>query len=207
MFFEPDALYHLYNRSNEIVFKNRENYLFFLSKIQNLIYPECHILSWVLMPNHFHLLIQATEKGCTNATEKHRPEIQVLSKNIGTLLSSYTLAFNKEHNRRGSLFAHKTKAKMLNDSYSPSSGCNRSMVSQLDYATNCFLYIHQNPVMAGLVSNLEEWEFSSFCDYAGLRHGKLVQKELACEIIELDFENFQEQSKLIVDDELLKKLY
>ncbi|MCF6358808.1 MAG: hypothetical protein L3J54_13480 [Draconibacterium sp.] len=81
------------------------------------------------------------------------------------------------------------------------------MHSQIDHATACFLYIHQNPVMAGLVSKLEYWEFSSFQDYAGLRNGKLVQKETAIEFIELDFDNFLEQSKFIVDENLLKKIY
>ncbi len=32
MHFEPNALYHIYNRSNETVFYSRENYLFFLKK-------------------------------------------------------------------------------------------------------------------------------------------------------------------------------
>lgn len=206
MFFEHDAIYHIYNRSNETVFHNRENYLFFVEKIKRFISPVCSIFSWVLMPNHFHFLIQATEESCKDANEKHRPALQILSKNIGTLLSSYTLAFNQEHGRRGSLFAHQTKAKILNDSFALS-GSNRLAHSSLDYATACFLYIHQNPVMAGLVSKLEDWEFSSFRDYAGLRNGKLIQKDLAMEIIALDFEHFQEQSKIIVDENLLKKIY
>lgn len=206
MFFEPDAIYHIYNRSNQTIFLNHENYLFFLEKINKLIFPVCSVYAWVLMPNHFHLLVEAKEESCVSANEKHRPALQILSKNIGTLLSSYTLAFNKQNGRRGNLFAHQTKAKMLNDYYALS-GSNRLALSQIDYATACFLYIHQNPVMAGLVSNLEDWEFSSFRDYAGLRNGKLVQKKMAKEFIELDFDNFLEQSKVIVDENLLKKIY
>lgn len=206
MFFEPNNIYHIYNRSNETVFQNRENYLFFLEGIKRLIFTVCPIYAWVLMPNHFHFLIEATEKSCKNVNEQHRPALQILSKNIGTVLSSYTLAYNKQNGRRGNLFAHQTKAKMLNE-INAFSGSNRLALSHLDYATACFLYIHQNPVMAGFVSNLEDWEFSSFRDYAGLRNGKLVQKELAKEFIELDFDNFREQSKFIVDENLLKKLY
>ena len=206
MFFEPNAIYHIYNRANETIFNSRENYLFFLKKVKKHISPVCSVLSWVLMPNHFHFLIEATEESCKNANENHRPALQLLSKNIGTVLSSYTLAFNRQQKRRGSLFAHQTKAKMLNEEYTPS-GSKSISQSQLDYATACFLYIHQNPVMAGLVSKLEDWEFSSFRDYAELRNGKLVHKELAKDFIELDFENFQEQSNLIVDERLLKKIF
>jgi hypothetical protein len=34
-------------------------------------------------------------------------------------------------------------------------------------------YIHLNPVAAGLVSKAEDWEFSSYRDYLGLRNGTL----------------------------------
>lgn len=207
MYFEPNAIYHIYNRSNETVFYSRENYLFFLTKVQKLVSPVCNIIAWVLMPNHFHFLIEATEESCCNTAEKHRPEIQVLSKNIGTVLSSYTQAVNRQQGRRGNLFAHKTQAKMLNEAYYPPSGSNRLAGSQIDYATACFLYIHQNPIMAGIAMKLEDWEFSSYRDYAGLRNGKLVRKDIAFDFIELDFDNFREQSEFIVDESLLNKLY
>jgi hypothetical protein len=37
-------------------------------------------------------------------------------------------------------------------------------------------YIHQNPLRKNLVINLENWEFSSYQDYTGLREGTLVDK-------------------------------
>jgi REP element-mobilizing transposase RayT len=70
MHFEPNALYHIYNRSNETVFITRENYLFFLRKVRKFIAPVCNILAYVLMPNHFHFLIQATENSCQDINEK-----------------------------------------------------------------------------------------------------------------------------------------
>ena len=208
MYFEPDAVYHIYNRSNETVFFSRENYIYFLSKIQKLVAPACNIFAWVLMPNHFHFLVQATEKSCMNVTETHRPDMQLLAKNIGTVLSSFTQAINRQKGRRGSLFAHKTKAKMLNEAYYSSSGSSRSTGNdQIDYATACFLYIHQNPVIAGLASKLEDWEFSSFRDYARLRNGKLVKKDLAFEFVDLEADAFYEQSQMLVEEELLKRLF
>lgn len=209
MHFEPEALYHIYNRSNEIIFHSRDNYLYFLSKIRQQISPFSNILAWVLMPNHFHFLIQATNESCKNITEAHRPQIQVLSKNFGTVLSSYTQAINRRQNRRGKLFAHNTKAKNLNDIAFENalSSWNHLAHKQPDYATTCFLYIHQNPVMAGLVPKLEDWEFSSFRDYAGFRNGKLVDYKLTKEIIELDFEDFHKQSQILVEGDILKKLF
>ena len=61
--------------------------------------------------------------------------------------------------------------------------------------------------MAGLVTNLGNWKFSSFRDYAGLRNGKLVNTEIAKQYIELDFDNFASQSDFLLDEEILKRLY
>lgn len=53
------------------------------------------------------------------------------------------------------------------------------------YPQICFDYIHQNPVKANLVKNAIDWEFSSAKDYAGLRNGKLINKDITKEYIEL----------------------
>jgi len=90
MHFEEGHIYHIYNRSNRKVFPGRENYLFFLNKVHKHIEPCCEILAWCLMPNHFHFLLQATGKSIGDINEKHRLQTQLLSKNWGVLLSSYT---------------------------------------------------------------------------------------------------------------------
>jgi len=185
MHFEEDAIYHIFNRSNSKVFENRGNYLFFLKKVNDLIYPVCDLLAWCLMPNHFHFLIQSSKNSFHYTNEKHRPALQVLSKNMGTLISSYTQAFNKQQGRRGSLFSHNTKAKILNDN-TPISGIEVIKAINNDYAIQCFNYIHKNPVQSGLVNRPEDWEFSSYPDFLGLRNGKLVNRELALRILMIE---------------------
>ncbi len=211
MHFEPDAVYHIYNRSNETIFFNRENYLFFLKKVKEQIAPFCKILAWVLMPNHFHFLAVAAESGCLPVNEKHRQALQVLPKHIGTLLSSYTQAFNKQESRKGKLFSNNTTAKCLNDiefynTFIAKQSIN-SNIRTPDYATICFNYIHQNPVMAGLVDTMEGWEFSSFRDFAGIRNGTLIDKELAFQLVNIDAKDFYTQSQINLDESLLKKMF
>ncbi len=189
MYFEEDKTYHIYNRSNEKVFFNADNYLYFLTKVNKLIAPVTSILAWCLMPNHFHFLIVAKPSACELIEEKHRPHVQQLSKNIGSLLSGYTRAINKANNRRGKLFAHDTTAKCLND-----------VLKNENILANCFHYIHQNPLRAGLCLKIEDWPYSSYKDYAGLRNGKLVDKELAYEMIGYDKDNFESQSKILIDE-------
>ncbi|HOV11622.1 MAG TPA: hypothetical protein PLT47_06660 [Bacteroidales bacterium] len=59
MIFEHGHIYHIYNQGNnrQQVFFIRENYLFFLKKIETFISPFTDILAWCLMPNHFHLMV------------------------------------------------------------------------------------------------------------------------------------------------------
>jgi putative transposase len=66
MNFEPENVYHIYNRGNQhqLIFFIEANYLLFLRKIREHLLPHSDILSWCLMPNHFHLMICAKEKGC-----------------------------------------------------------------------------------------------------------------------------------------------
>ena len=185
MHFEENFTYHIYNRSNNTVFKTRENYLYFLKKFRHYILPYTSVLSWCLMPNHFHFLLIPNKKATKFVKEKHLLNTQVLSKQFGIFHSSYTKAFNKQNNRKGSLFSHNTKAIVLNEI------SNGKINSINNYAETCFRYIHQNPMKSNLVNNIEDWEFSSYLDYYEKRNGNLVNKELALEIINFDKDNFK----------------
>ena len=157
----------------KLFFYNRENYIFFLGKIREHILPYADVLSYCLMPNHFHIILTVKPDGEKFFKTKQVEEMQLLSRAIGTVLSSYTQALNKQFGRRGSLFAHKTKSKILNDATN-------------DYALNCFMYVHQNPIFAKLVDKIEDWEFSSFQDYIGFRKGTLINKKLGIDIFQIE---------------------
>ena len=187
MFYEKDATYHIYNRSNELLFYNRENYIYFIRNVRKHILPYSDILAYCLMPNHFHILLTVNEKGTEFSNLNFKERMQLLPKSIGTLLSSYTQAINRQENHRGSLFAHSTKAKMINN-------------TDNDYALNCFMYIHQNPKIAELVQRIEDWEFSSYPDYIGKRDGTLINKQLALEILNLDINDIEFITNKLLSD-------
>ncbi|MGI6048783.1 MAG: transposase [Petrimonas sp.] len=182
MYYESQATYHIFNRSNELLFYNRENYLFFLKKIRKHILHYADILAYCLMPNHFHLLVRLKDEAVATVRFKGKEEVQQFSFSIGQMLSSYTQAINKQIGRKGYLFAHNTKAKMLNDVGN-------------DYLLSCFLYIHQNPLQAGLVNKVEDWEYSSYLDYVGLRNGTLVNTKEGLDMLQIS----AEQVKYLID--------
>ena len=104
------------------------------------------------MPTHFHFLIYVNSL-----------ETELIKKNIGILLSSYTKAINKAFSRTGSLFQNHTKTKLITDER---------------YLLTLTNYIHQNPLRIGIVKNIVDWEFSSYRDYIGKRKGTLIDKTL-----------------------------
>jgi len=189
MYFKEGCTYHIYNRSNETLFYNRDNYIFFIWKIRDHILPFADVLAYCLMPNHFHLILTVKAEGIKLSDKKKREDMQLLSQAIGTILSSYTQALNKQIGRRGSLFAHKTKAKILND-------------AEDDYAFHCFMYVHQNPKLANLVDRIEDWEFSSFPDYIGKRDGKLINKQLGLDTFQLENNQIIELTYKLLEDKV-----
>ncbi len=60
----PDTSFHIYNHANgfENVFKEAENYRFFLEKYQLHISPIAETYAYCLMPNHFHLVVRIRKR-------------------------------------------------------------------------------------------------------------------------------------------------
>jgi hypothetical protein len=203
MNFTPDNLYHVYNQGNnkQQIFSVNEDYLIFLRLARNLIDPNSEIIAYCLMPNHFHFLLYTDER--INATIKQgNLLLDVLTNAFRKLLSGYTRIYNTRNAKSGSLFRQKTKYKYLSNS----NITHRLSYNLQDYYFNCFQYIHQNPLRAGLVSKLEDWEFSSFRDYAGLRNGTLCNKGLAAKFCCYDPTNFIKTAYSIIPDDILKNI-
>ncbi|HET6555917.1 MAG TPA: hypothetical protein VFG54_01295, partial [Prolixibacteraceae bacterium] len=205
MHFEADHLYHLYNRGNnsQKIFYNRENYLFFLKKIKLYVLPYADILAWVLMPNHFHIMVYVkavsvnvepevfnTERLTLSeplSIKNLQPKVRTFNNALGIMLRTYARAIQKQEKMTGSLFQEHTKASCLtkpdvkdfNWYYEDYELQNNYVLNQLDYPTVCFGYIHENPVKSALCPSNVDWEFSSAPDYFANRKGKLINKAKA----------------------------
>ena len=201
MNFIPNNLYHVYNQGNnqQIIFTCQDDYLIFLREVRMLILPHTEIIAYCLMPNHFHFLIYIDER-VNRQIKQGNLIIDPITNGIRKLLSGYARIHNERYNRSGSLFRQKTKSNCLSEMFVP----EFPDYSNLDYCFNCFQYIHQNPLRAGLIDRMENWEFSSFRDYAGLRNGTLCNKELAAKYCLYEPNNFLKRSYQIIDDNLGK---
>ena len=127
------------------------------------------------MPNHYHFLLRQ---------EADEP----LSKFIGVLFSAYAQAVNIQQGRSGTLFEGRFRHKC---------------VDKWEYLVTLCRYIHRNPVMTKLVSKPEDWLYSNYREWIGLRNGELVDRIF----VQDHFPNPDEYSAFVNDVEDEKKSY
>lgn len=125
------------------------------------------VLAYCFMPNHFHFLLkQKIDDG--------------ISKFVGNLLNSYTKYFNIKNDRVGPLFQGRFKAVMIENE------------EQLIHVSR---YIHLNPLVANLVSDIESYLWSSYREYLGLENSDFVK---TTEILNL-FKSKEEYKQFVLD--------
>ncbi|MGB3113088.1 MAG: transposase [Candidatus Omnitrophota bacterium] len=124
-------------RRREKIFFNEKDYRVFLEilgKSSKLYSIEIH--AYVLMPNHYHLLIK-TPKGNISRAMRH-------------INGVYTQIFNKRNKIDGSLFRGRYKS---------------ILVEEEEYLLELVRYIHRNPIKSGLEDDLGEYEWCSHKGY------------------------------------------
>ena len=179
--FVPGEYYHLYNRGNskQDIFLDKSDYsrfqrmLFLCNGHQPIKFDYVHeskiffydflqkerlvsIGAYVLMPNHFHILLTPIEEGD-------------VSKFMQKLSTGYSMYFNNKYKRTGGLFEGKFKAKYIDNDV---------------YLKYLYAYIHMNPL--SLVNSawkenkkihstkaarlyIETYDFSSLKDYLKIK--------------------------------------
>lgn len=145
----PDSYYHLYNRgwNRTEIFLDDEDYYYFEWLLARHLspepvkdkkgreyphhYPLLHLNAYCLVPNHFHLLTYQTDENG-------------IKKLASSVLTAYTMYFNKKYKRRGPLFENTYKAVRVDND------------AQLMHITR---YIHLNH------KDYRTWSHSSYKDY------------------------------------------
>jgi putative transposase len=98
--FEPERVYHIYTHANgsENLFREEENYLYFLKKYAEQIYPIAETFAYCLMPNHLHLMIRIRkEEEIICVIKSHLQGFRnlggVISQRFSNLFNGYTKAY------------------------------------------------------------------------------------------------------------------
>ena len=124
-------------RRSEVIFSEKADYSEFLDLLMEISEIwNANIAAYCLMPNHYHVLLQ-TPEGNISRCMRH-------------LNGLYTQRFNRMHGFDGQLFRGRYKSILV---------CDDSHLLQL------VRYIHKNPVKAGMVKEMGEYEWSSYKGY------------------------------------------
>jgi len=133
------AWYHVMNRGrrSDRIFVGPDDYRLFIDLLKEAIELwNIQISAYCLMSNHYHLLI-------------HTPQGN-LSRCMRHINAVYTQRFNRAHGFDGQLFRGRFKAIVVHGD---------------EYLLQLVRYIHRNPLRAGIVDRLGEYQWSSHNGY------------------------------------------
>ncbi len=142
------GIYHIVLRgiNKQRIFEDDEDSLYFLEKLK--IYKDIsgyEIYAYCLMSNHVHLLMKEGEEPLSTAFRR-----------IG---ASYVYWYNWKYSRAGHLFQDRFRSEPVETD---------------EYFLTVMRYIHQNPLKAGIVKEIQEYPWSSYREYS--------QKPVICDI-------------------------
>ena len=141
--FLDGAMYHVYNRfaRGGRSFEEHDAAQVFVHLLKEVKERDGLVIyAWALLPTHFHLLLRTVE----------RP----LWRSMASVGSQYSRWLNRREGVRGPAWQSRYKAKLVHDQR---------------YFDQLVVYVHLNPVAAGLAKDPAQWRWSG--------HSELVRKQ------------------------------
>ena len=133
----------------------------------------CTYYAYCLKNNHFHLLIREREESVRETVKR--------------IASSYVYYYNRKYGRDGHLFKERFKSEPVND---------------MAYFTVLLRYIHQNPVKAGIVQRVKDYEYSSWGEFDGLVEPVFHICDTRTVLNRIPFRDLEEWVNDILDDDV-----
>lgn len=175
---------HIFNKGNngENIFRDSRDRQRFVDKIKNVLEPVAYICSYILMPNHFHLVLKIrSKKKILQLIEKDesikdfvqkfidagKSKAYIASRIISELLrrffSDYVGYFNRKYDREGSL---------LRKSF------RRKIIDTLEYLKNCIVYVDRNITNHIPCISYKDYPWGSYKDFIKPGYIEKINKRL-----------------------------
>jgi len=198
-FIEPlvcGNFYHIYNRAigSGDLFRDNDNYEYFLSLYDKFISPIADTYAWALMKNHFHFLVRIKEnvvykysnadrsKDAVRLEDTRFEEVKWQTINLSASAGPDSVKkIPKPHLHFSHLFNAYTK--YFNIRYNRHGSLfersfKRKLIDNKDYLRQAILYIHNNPVHHGFCSHPIEYPWSSYLTCITTKPTRLQRKEV-----------------------------
>ena len=174
------GLYHIVFRgvNKQHIFEESLDYIKLKSILKDLKEEmKYEIYVYCFMSNHVHILLKEAKMG----------DISLIMKRM---LTKYARYYNKKYHRSGALIANRYKSQP---------------VEVDEYFLSVVRYIHQNPVKAHMVNNIEDYPWSSYKEYAFNEIG-IADTTFVLEMLPgnefVEFHQADEENIFIVDDKV-----
>jgi len=157
-----DGHYHIYSRgvNKEKIYRDDRDYKMFLSLFKRYLdkepisdskgreYPwyreDIELLAYCLMPNHFHAFV-------------YQHQADAITQLFKSVLTAYSMYFNKRYDRQGPVFQSRFKASLIQDD---------------SYYLHISRYIHRNP------RDYRNYTYSSYKYYLQEKSASWLRPEL-----------------------------
>jgi REP element-mobilizing transposase RayT len=198
---EKGKFYHIYNRGVNScnLFKDSKTYEHFLNLYDKYISPVAGTYAWVLMPNHFHLLVRIKENVVYKYTENADRSVdavrfeelkwETLDLSTCEASDSVTIATTKTNNikipKAHLHFSHLFNAysKYFN-TYTGRHGSlfersfDRIEIADKEYFKNLVVYIHNNPDHHRFTEYAMDYPWSSYLTCISIKPTHLQRDEV-----------------------------
>jgi putative transposase len=133
----PNQPLHIMHRGNnrQDIFEAEEDMQRIKDDInESLLKSKCKLHAYVIMTNHLHLLLTPSDK-------------EKLAIFMQSMANRYVRYFNAKHQRTGTIWEGRYKSCLIDNE---------------NYLFVLYKYIEMNPVKAGMVKNIKDYEWSSY---------------------------------------------
>lgn len=136
-----------------------------------------NVIAYCVMPNHVHLLL-------------HSYDLEKLSGFMHKVNSVYAMMYNNKKERVGYVFRDRFKMEGIADN---------------KYLSACILYIHNNPVKAGICKHVADYRYSSYKEFISkpwLINNDMIKNNIGIkEYEEIEIQSLLEESRFL-DEEI-----
>jgi REP element-mobilizing transposase RayT len=196
--FYKGGFYHVFNRgvNKEVIFREKEDFIFYLYKFKEALKKFPIIIHcYNLLPNHFHHLPQQTSES-------------PLSKFYQSFHTSFTLSLNKKYGRVGHIFQGRPQVKKIENT---------------NYLLDLSFYINLNNILEELqhrdfakiskieldrlLKKAENYPWSSYGVYIGLREDGITNDKLILSIISDDIKKARKEYRKLAREMIISKRF
>lgn len=150
------GIYHIMLRgiNRQIIFEDDEDKDMFLTTLESFKgNNNYNLYGYCLMTNHIHILMKELDDEISTAIKR--------------ICASYVFWYNRKYERCGHLFQERFKSEVVETD---------------EYFLTVLRYIHQNPIKARMIKNIDAYKWTSYSEYINTNKSTMVDIDFGLDL-------------------------